>query len=55
MVKPLPSDLTDQCVPRYLYPADDITVESLVDRIIALELSRACDANKFELIKAAQK
>ena len=54
VVKPLPPELTADCAPRYQYPANDITGEALVDRLIAVELALAICRNQLENIRAAQ-
>jgi hypothetical protein len=36
------------------YPADDITVSDIVDRVVALEVVNICWLNKNEMIRKAQ-
>lgn len=53
ILKPLPQELTKDCVPRYLYPAD-ITIEAVLDRLEATEIALAICRNQLELIRAGQ-
>lgn len=54
VVKPLPAELIRDCAPRYLYPADDLTVRAIVDRLEAVEIAIAICRNQLELIRAEQ-
>jgi hypothetical protein len=54
VVKPLPHELTDPCVVAHQYPAEDITVADIVDRVVALEVVNICWLNKNALIRKAQ-
>lgn len=54
VVKPLPVELTQDCVPRYNYLADDLTVSALIDRLEAVEIALGMCRNQLELIRAAQ-
>lgn len=54
VIRPLPADITKDCEPRYTYPQDDITVESLADRAEALEIALAICRNQLEVIRALQ-
>lgn len=54
VVKPLPAELTRDCAPRYLYPAGDLTVRAIVDRLEAVEIAIAICRNQLELIRAEQ-
>lgn len=53
VVKPLPLELTKDCEPRYRYPATDLTVEALIDRLVAVEIALGICRNQLELIRAA--
>lgn len=54
VLKALPAEITKDCPPRYLYPSGDITIEALIDRVLALEIAIGFCRNQLEIIRAAQ-
>lgn len=54
VVKPLPREITADCPPRFLYPDDDVTVEAVIDRLIAVEIALGICRNNLELVRASQ-
>ncbi|HZO14112.1 MAG TPA: hypothetical protein VFB62_12660 [Polyangiaceae bacterium] len=53
VVKPLPHELTKDCEPRYRYPATDLTVEAVIDRLVAVEIALGICRNQLDLIRAS--
>ncbi len=51
VIQKVPSALTKDCQPRYLYPETDITVQAVLDRLEAVEIALAICRNQLELIK----
>ena len=54
VVKKLDPALLRECLARYRYPADRLTVEDLTERLAAVEDALALCANQVEAIRAAQ-
>jgi hypothetical protein len=52
VLREYPAEITADCVPRYLYPSDDVTVGAVLDRLEAVEIALAECRNKLEVIRA---
>jgi hypothetical protein len=54
VVTHLPAVMTKDCAPQYRYPADDVTIAAVLDRLEAVEIALAICRNQLEVIRAAQ-
>lgn len=54
VLQKLPADLTRDCAPAYSYPPT-ITVDAIIDRLVALETANAACRDQLARIRKAQR
>lgn len=54
VLKPWPAELLKDCQPNYYYPPNNMSVEAIIDRLMAVELCLAVTRNQLEVMRAKQ-